>query len=83
MQDPNNSLHPSFIFNELAEDRETYFNAIAAPIVQTSNFAFSKVADLKKAFDDEMGGYCTAAGSIQPLTSFVKSWQPWMARKIA
>ena len=46
----------SFILNELAEDRENYFNAVSPPIMQTSNFAFKKVADLQKAFEDEMGG---------------------------
>jgi cystathionine beta-lyase/cystathionine gamma-synthase len=43
----------SKIINELGEDRENYFNAIAPPIIQTSNFAFKKVADLSKAFEDE------------------------------
>ena len=43
----------SFILNEYAEDRENYFRAIAPPIVQTSNFAFEKVDDLRKSFEDE------------------------------
>jgi hypothetical protein len=30
----------SYIINELGEDRELYFNAVAPPIMQTSNFAF-------------------------------------------
>jgi len=33
----------SYILNELGEDREDYFNAIAPPIIQTSNFAFKTV----------------------------------------
>lgn len=52
----------SQIINELGEDRENYFNAIAPPIIQTSNFAFKKVADLSKAFEDEMGGYLYSRG---------------------
>ncbi|MBL0335389.1 MAG: aminotransferase class I/II-fold pyridoxal phosphate-dependent enzyme [Chitinophagaceae bacterium] len=52
----------SQIINELGEDRENYFNAVAPPIMQTSNFAFSKVADLRKAFEDEMGGYLYSRG---------------------
>ena len=44
----------SYILNELGEERENYFNAISPPIAQTSNFAFKKVADLSKAFEDEM-----------------------------
>jgi cystathionine beta-lyase/cystathionine gamma-synthase len=43
----------SYILNELGEDRENYFNAIAPPIIQTSNFSFKKVDDFRKAFEDE------------------------------
>src|SRR6185437_7872069 len=43
----------SYIINELAEDRENYFNSVAPPIIQSSNFAFKKVDDLRKAFEDE------------------------------
>jgi cystathionine beta-lyase/cystathionine gamma-synthase len=71
---PDNSsdpLHPSFIFNELAEERETYFNAIAAPIVQTSNFAFRRVADMRKAFEDEMGGYLYSRG-LNPTVDILR-----------
>ena len=46
----------SYILNELGEDRESYFNAIAPPIIQTSNFAFDTVDELRKAFEDEMIG---------------------------
>lgn len=28
----------SYIINELGEERENYFNAVAPPIVQTSNY---------------------------------------------
>lgn len=43
----------SFILNELGEERENYFNAIAPPIVQTSNFAFKTVADMRQSFQEE------------------------------
>ena len=52
----------SYIINELGEERENYFNAIAPPIIQTSNFAFKKVEDLRNAFEDEMGGYLYSRG---------------------
>ncbi len=52
----------SYIINELGEDRELYFNAVAPPIMQTSNFAFKTVADLRTAFEDEMGGYLYSRG---------------------
>ncbi len=43
----------SFILNELGEERENYYNGVASPIIQTSNFAFTKVDGLRKAFEDE------------------------------
>ncbi len=43
----------SEIINELGEHREQYFNAIAPPIIQTSNFSFKTVNDLRIAFEDE------------------------------
>jgi cystathionine beta-lyase/cystathionine gamma-synthase len=43
----------SYILNELGEDRDTYFNAVAPPIVQSSNFVFTTVDDFRKALGDE------------------------------
>ena len=61
----------SYILNELGEDRENYFNAIAPPIIQTSNFAFRKVDDLRKAFEDEMGGYLYSRG-LNPTVDILR-----------
>lgn len=52
----------SYILNELAEDRDQYFNAIAPPIIQSSNFAFSKVDELRKAFADEYSTFLYSRG---------------------
>lgn len=43
----------SYILNELGEEREHYFNAVAPPIIQTSNFTFNDVADFRKALANE------------------------------
>ena len=43
----------SYILNELGEDRDQYFNAIAPPISQTSNFVFKNVADFRIGLTDE------------------------------
>ncbi len=43
----------SFILNHLGEDRENYFNAIAPPVIQTSNFCFKTVADMRSALGQE------------------------------
>lgn len=61
----------SYIINELAEDREHYFNAIAPPIIQTSNFKFETVAALRKAFEDEMGGYVYSRG-LNPTVDILR-----------
>jgi cystathionine beta-lyase/cystathionine gamma-synthase len=61
----------SYILNELAEDREQYFNAIAPPIMQTSNFAFKTVAELRTAFEDEMGGYLYSRG-LNPTVDILR-----------
>lgn len=61
----------SYIVNELAEDREHYFNAIAPPIMQASNFAFKTVDALGKAFEDEMGGYLYSRG-LNPTVDILR-----------
>lgn len=72
----------SYILNELGEDREDYFNAIAPPIVQTSNFAFKRIADLRERFKDEYGGYLYSRGLNPTVDILRKNWQHWMVRKI-
>ena len=52
----------SYIINELGEDRENYFNAVAPPIMQTSNFVFNTVADMRNALQDEYSTYLYSRG---------------------
>jgi cystathionine beta-lyase/cystathionine gamma-synthase len=61
----------SYIINELGEERENYFNAITPPIMQTSNFAFTKVDELSKAFEDEMGSYLYSRG-LNPTVDILR-----------
>ncbi len=61
----------SYIINELGEERENYFNAIAPPILQTSNFAFNTVADLRKAFENEYAGYIYSRG-LNPTVEILR-----------
>src|SRR5690242_5083694 len=71
---PHNPFNPenlSSILNELGEDRENYFNAVSPPIMQTSNFVFNKVDDLRKAFEDEMGGYLYSRG-LNPTVDILR-----------
>lgn len=52
----------SYIINELGEDREQYFNAIAPPIMQSSNFAFNTVAAMRELLLDEYKGHLYTRG---------------------
>lgn len=53
----------SYILNELGEERDHYFQAIAPPIAQTSNFAFKTVADFRLALADEYGAWLYSRGN--------------------
>jgi cystathionine beta-lyase/cystathionine gamma-synthase len=64
-------MDESFIINQWGEDRELYFNAVSPPIIQTSNFAFNKVEDLRKAFEDEMSGYLYSRG-LNPTVDILR-----------
>ena len=61
----------SYIINELAEDRESYFNAIAPPIIQSSNFAFKTVDELRQAFADEYSTYLYSRG-LNPTVDILR-----------
>lgn len=52
----------SYIINEYAEDRENYFNAVSPPIMQTSNFVFKTVDEMRQAFADEYSTYLYSRG---------------------
>ncbi len=61
----------SYIINELAEDRKNYFNAIAPPIVQTSNFVFNTVDEMRQAFTDEYSTYLYSRG-LNPTVDILR-----------
>lgn len=61
----------SYILNELGEEREQYYNAVAPPIMQTSNFAFSKIEDLRKVFEDEYSNFLYSRG-LNPTTDILR-----------
>jgi len=68
---PASTQDISYILNELGEEREHYYNAVSAPIIQTSNFVFNKVSDLTKAFEDEMSGYLYSRG-LNPTVEILR-----------
>ncbi len=61
----------SYILNELGEEREDYFRAIAPPIMQTSNFAFKKVDDLRRSFEDEYSTWLYSRG-LNPTVEILR-----------
>jgi len=61
----------SYIINELAEDRENYFNAIAPPIIQSSNFSFNTVDEMRSAFVDEYSTYLYSRG-LNPTVDILR-----------
>ena len=67
--DKTNEL--SFIINELGEDREAYFNAVAPPLIQTSNFRVNTVSELGKLFADEYAGYLYSRG-LNPTVDILR-----------
>jgi cystathionine beta-lyase/cystathionine gamma-synthase len=60
-------MNVSFILNELGENRENYFNAVSPPIVQTSNFAFKTVSELRHALEDEINANLYSRGQNPTL----------------
>jgi cystathionine beta-lyase/cystathionine gamma-synthase len=65
-------LDLSFILNELGEERDQYFRAIAPPIMQTSNFAFNNVDDLARVFEDEYSAYLYSRG-LNPTIDILRT----------
>lgn len=61
----------SYILNQLGEEREQYFNAVAPPIMQTSNFAFNNVQALRESFENEMGSYLYSRG-LNPTVDILR-----------
>ena len=51
------------ILFHLGENREQYFNAVAPPIIQSSNFAFKRLEDVRNALAHEMDRYIYTRGN--------------------
>ncbi|WP_242916390.1 trans-sulfuration enzyme family protein [Pontibacter liquoris] len=62
----------SYIINELGEDREAYFEAVAPPIFQTSNFASKTVAEMRYKVQHEEEAYQYTRGNNPTITILEK-----------
>ncbi|MCW3081036.1 aminotransferase class I/II-fold pyridoxal phosphate-dependent enzyme [Segetibacter sp.] len=64
-------MDTSFLINEFAEERALYFNAVAPPIMQTSNFVFKTVEEMRSAFKDEYSTYLYSRG-LNPTVDMLR-----------
>jgi len=53
----------SYILNQLGEDRENYFGAVAPPIIQSSIFAWPTVDAMRGGFTDELASHMYTRGN--------------------
>ena len=51
------------ILYHLGENRENYFNAVTPPIVQSSNFTFNSIQDMRNAISNEMENHIYTRGN--------------------
>ncbi len=56
-------MHISEILTHLGEDRERYFNAVAPPVIQSSNFAFKTLDEFRQAFTNELNHHIYTRGN--------------------
>jgi cystathionine beta-lyase/cystathionine gamma-synthase len=61
----------SYILNHLGEDREKYFNAVSPPVIQTSNFCFNSVDEMRQALKKEFEHPFYTRG-INPTVSILR-----------
>jgi cystathionine beta-lyase/cystathionine gamma-synthase len=63
--------HLSEILMHLGEERAEYFNAVAPPIIQTSNFAYPSLDDFRAAFSNELNSHLYTRGN-NPTVSILR-----------
>jgi cystathionine beta-lyase len=62
----------SYIINELGEERERYYDAVAPPILQTSNFSSRTVAEMRHKMQHEEEEYMYTRGNNPTVTILEK-----------
>lgn len=56
-------MNLSQILTHLGEERENYFNAVAPPVIQSSNFAYPSLEAFRNAFTDELQSHLYTRGN--------------------
>jgi len=65
-------MNRTFIINQLGEDREKYFNSVAPPIIQTSNFAYPTVDEFVSAIAHEKDEHVYTRGNNPTVNMLCK-----------
>ena len=65
----NNKLYDDLIHK--GEDRKNYYNAIAPPIIQTSNFRFDSIDHMRNSITDELNAHIYTRGN-NPTTEILR-----------
>ena len=61
----------SYLLTHLGEEREDYFNAVAPPIIQSSNFTYKTFDEFRTALRDEVNNPLTSSRCFKyDLTEF-------------
>ncbi len=53
----------NYILNHLGEDRDNYFGAVSPPIIQSSNFAFRNLDEMRRLFPNELDNHVYSRGN--------------------
>jgi cystathionine beta-lyase/cystathionine gamma-synthase len=53
----------NYILNHLGEERENYFNAVSPPIIQSSNFVFRNLDEMRRLFPNELDNHVYSRGN--------------------
>ena len=56
-------MHLSEVLTHLGEERRHYFQAVAPPIIQSSNFMFRDLTDFRQSFTNELSHHIYTRGN--------------------
>jgi cystathionine beta-lyase/cystathionine gamma-synthase len=65
------TMHLSDILTHLGEERSAYFQAVAPPVIQSSNFVFPDLKAFREAFSDELTHHVYTRGN-NPTTEILR-----------
>lgn len=66
----------SDIINHLGEGRDEYYNAVAPPVIRTSNFCFGSVEEMRSNINREFEVPFYTRGNNPTVRICAKRWPP-------